>query len=147
MKRANVVVLKDPAEAATGIMTNFCTVKLTLNFKRNLDEVDIYLRESDASHAFDALLEELTDFIVPNLERFPRMGRSFLTHTSRSVETTQAASRLSVEMARAAAGGEVREYLMKHYLLLYAFIEGTVYLLSLRHHQQLSFDLARHWPG
>jgi len=49
-------------------------------------------------------------------------------------------------MARAVADGEVREDLMKHYLLLYAFVEGTVYLLSLRHRQQLSFNLARHWP-
>lgn len=124
-------------------MTELCTVKLTPNFERNLDEVEIHLRERDA---FDALLEELTDFVVPNLERFPGMGRSFLAHPSRSVETTQAAAQLSVEMARAAADGEVREYLMKHYLLLYAFVEGTVYLLSLRHHQQLSFDLAQHWP-
>jgi hypothetical protein len=139
-------VPKESVEGAAGIMTELCAVKLTPNFERNLDEVEAYLRESDASHAFDALLGELTDFVVPNLERFPRMGRSFLAHPSRSVETTQAASRLGVEMARAAAGGEVREYLMKHYLLLYAFVEGTVYLLSLRHHQQLSFDLARHWP-
>ncbi len=127
-------------------MTGLCTVKLTPNFERNLDEVEIHLRESDASHAFDALLDELADVVVPNLERFPRMGRSLLAHPSRSVETSQATSRLRAEMARAATDGEVREYLMKHYLLLYAFVEGTVYLLSLRHHQQLSFDLARHWP-
>ncbi|MFL9582139.1 type II toxin-antitoxin system RelE/ParE family toxin [Stenotrophomonas sp. AB1(2024)] len=127
-------------------MTELCTVKLTPNFERNLDEVEIHLRESDASHAFDALLEDLTDFVVPNLERFPRMGRSFLAHPTRSVEAAQATARLSAELARAAAGAEVREYLMKDYLLLYALIEGTVYLLSLRHHQQLSFDLARHWP-
>lgn len=30
--------------------------------------------------------------------------------------------------------------MMTHYLLLYAQIEGTVYLLPIRHQRQLSFD-------
>jgi hypothetical protein len=25
--------------------------------------------------------------------------------------------------------------------------KSSVYLLSIRHHRQLSFDFARHWPG
>jgi hypothetical protein len=25
-------------------------------------------------------------------------------------------------------------------------LNATVYLLSIRHHRQLSFDFARHWP-
>jgi len=37
-------------------MTGLCTVKLTPNFERNLDEVEIHLRERDASQAFDALI-------------------------------------------------------------------------------------------
>ena len=35
------------------------------------------------------------------------------------------------------------------YLILYAEENksSTVYLLSIRHHRQLSFDFARMWPG
>jgi hypothetical protein len=34
-------------------------------------------------------------------------------------------------------------------LILYSVLEGqaVVYLLSIRHHRQLSFDFARMWPG
>jgi plasmid stabilization system protein ParE len=127
-------------------MTELCTVKLTPNFERNLDEVEIYLRENDASHAIDLLHDELTDFVVPNLERYPRMGRSLIARPTRSVEATQAAVRLGEALEAVAEGAEIREYLMKHYLVLYALVEGTVFLLAIRHHQQLSFDLIKHWP-
>ncbi len=46
-----------------------------------------------------------------------------------------------------AEDSELREYVTTHYLLLYAQIRGVVYLLSIRHHRQLSFDLAGHWPA
>ena len=42
--------------------------------------------------------------------------------------------------------GELREYVMTHYLLLYARIKGSVYLLSIRHQRQLSFDFQALWP-
>jgi hypothetical protein len=43
----------------------------------------------------------------------------------------------------------LREYLHGDYLILYteAEVEAAVYLLSIRHHRQLSFDFARMWPG
>lgn len=40
---------------------------------------------------------------------------------------------------------ELREYVTTHYLLLYARIQGTIYLLSIRHQRQLSFDFESHW--
>jgi hypothetical protein len=43
-----------------------------------------------------------------------------------------------------AKSSELREYVMTHCLVQYAQIKGTVYLLSIRHHRQLSFDLASH---
>jgi hypothetical protein len=36
---------------------------------------------------------------------------------------------------------------MTHYLLLYARIKGAVYLLSIRHQRQLSFDVQALWLG
>jgi hypothetical protein len=122
------------------------TVKLTAKFECNLDEIEAFLQEAESAWAFYALLDELTDTVIPNLGRFSGMGRSFLERPTRSVETTNGIVRLTEQLNAIAEGSEVCEYVMKHYLLLYAQIKGTLYLLSIRHHRQLSFDLASHWP-
>jgi len=121
------------------------TVKLTANFERNLDEIETFLQEAEAPFAYDALLDDLSDTVIPNLERFPGIGSSFLARPTRSVETINGVARLRVQLDAFTEGGELFEYAMTHYLLLYAQIEGTIYLLSIRHHRQLSFDLAGHW--
>jgi len=43
----------------------------------------------------------------------------------------------------------LHEYLHGDYLMLYAAMDAdaTVYLLSIRHHRELSFDFAHLWPG
>ncbi len=122
------------------------TVKLTASFERNLDEIEAFLREAEAPQAFDALLDALSDTVIPNLERFPGMGSSFLERPIRSVETSNAIARLTAQLNAIAEGGELYEYVMTDYLLLYAQIKDTIYLLSIRHHRQLSFDLTGHWP-
>ncbi|WOD18277.1 type II toxin-antitoxin system RelE/ParE family toxin [Paraburkholderia kirstenboschensis] len=127
-------------------MTARHTVKLTANFERNLDEIEAFLRDAEASWYFSALLDELTDTVIPNLERFSAMGRSFLERPTRSVETSNGIARLTEQLNAIAEGSELCEYVMTHYVLLYAQIKGTVYLLSIRHNRQLSFDLASHWP-
>jgi plasmid stabilization system protein ParE len=120
-------------------------VKLTANFERNLDEIETFLQEAEAPFAYDALLDDLSDTVIPNLERFPGIGSSFLARPTRSVETSNGVARLRTQLDTIAQGGELFEYVMTHYLLLYAQIEGTIYLLSIRNHRQLSFDLAGHW--
>ncbi|HDR9081529.1 TPA: type II toxin-antitoxin system RelE/ParE family toxin [Burkholderia vietnamiensis] len=122
------------------------TVKLTASFERNLNEIEVLLREAEAPQAFDALLDELSDTVVPNLERFPGMGRSFLERPTRSVETSNGIAQLTKQLNAIAEGSELREDMMTHYLLQYVRIKGAIYLLSIRHHRQLSFDLASHWP-
>lgn len=126
-------------------MTTRLSVKLTANFERNLEEIEAFLREAGAPHAFDALLDELTDTVVPNLERFPGMGRLFLKRPAGSVEVANRVDRLSRQLSQLAADGELREYVTTHYLVLYARIGATVYLLSIRHHRQLSFDFQSLW--
>ncbi|MXN76804.1 type II toxin-antitoxin system RelE/ParE family toxin [Burkholderia sp. 4701] len=128
-------------------MTALHTVALTAHFEHNLEEVEAFLLEADTPHAFDALLDELTDTVTPNLERFPGMGRLFLERPARSVEASNGIARLAKQLDVIAEGSELREYVTTHYLLLYAQIRGAVYLLSIRHHRQLSFDLASHWPA
>ena len=121
-------------------------VKITANFERNLEDIERFLTEAEAPQAYDALLDDLLGTVIPNLERFPDMGRQFLSRTLRSVETTNALDSLRAKLlALTADPGALREYVLADYLLLYAQIDGILYLLAIRHHRQLSFDFESHW--
>jgi hypothetical protein len=126
-------------------VTTLANVKLTANFELNLSELETFLVKAEAPHAFDALLDELTETVIPNLERFPGLGRLFLERPARSVEVTNGIARLTAQLGSMATDGELREYVMTHHLLLYARIKDTVYLLSIRHQRQLSFDYEALW--
>ncbi|MDM0071058.1 type II toxin-antitoxin system RelE/ParE family toxin [Variovorax sp. J31P207] len=119
-------------------------VELTLSFLERLDAIETFLVEADAGFAFDALLSELRSTVIPNLKRFPRIGRRYLATPPQSAEALAQLAALP-----AGAPHALREYLHGDYLMLYAAAEAdaTVYLLSIRHHRQLSFDFARLWPG
>ena len=123
------------------------TVNLTTNFERNLDEIEAFLTEAEAPQAFDALLEELTDTVIPNLECFPTMGRSFLNRSIRSVETSNGIDTLQGKLAAIGENAELREYVLQHYLMLYARVGSVIHLLSIRHHKQLSFDFQHLWTA
>jgi plasmid stabilization system protein ParE len=118
-------------------------VELTASFLERLDAIEVFLSEADAAFAFDDLLAELRATVIPNLARFPRIGRRYLDNPPQSAEALAQLSRLPQGAANA-----LREYLHGDYLMLYSAVEAnaTVYLLSIRHHRQLSFDFARHWP-
>lgn len=121
-------------------------VKLTASFERNLEEAEAFLLAADAPQAFDALLDELSDTVIPNLERFPRMGRRFFERPIRSVEVSNAIAGLNAKLKAITKDGEIREYVMSNDLLLYACFDTTIYLLAIRHHRQLSFDFQSLWP-
>lgn len=123
-------------------MTNKTTVQITANFERNLDSIEAFLVNADAPRADDALLDELLFTVIPNLERFPDMGRSFINRPVRSVEVTNAIKALQTKLQNR----NLREYLLPDYLILYARYDETLYLLSIKHHRQLSFDFTGHWP-
>ena len=74
------------------------TVELTRNFERNLDDVERFLEENDATSAFDLLLDELTDTVIPNLESFPKMGRPFLDCPALSVEAASRVEKLRTQL-------------------------------------------------
>jgi len=127
-------------------VANKTVVKITANFERNLEGIDLFLTEVAAPQAFDGLLDELLETVIPNLERFPEMGRPFLARQSRSVESTNALATLGRKLASLTSDQEaLREYVLKDYLLLYALIDGAIYLLTTRHQRQLSFDFEGHW--
>jgi len=115
-------------------------VEITANFESNLAEIEAFLDEAEASQAFDALLEELTATVIPNLERFPGMGRSFFERAVRSVEVSNGLDALQGMLGAIGDGAELREYMLSHYVLLYARLDQVIHLLSIRHHRQLQFD-------
>lgn len=119
-------------------------VELTASFLERLDAIEAFLTEADAAFAFDNLLAELRATVFPNLARFPRIGRRYLDNPLQSAEALAQLAALPAGSASA-----LREYLHGDYLMLYTAvdIDTTVYLLSVRHHRQLSFDFARLWPG
>ena len=121
------------------------SVKFTANFERNLEAVEAFLDAAQAPQAFDALLTELADTVIPNLERFPGMGRPFLNRSLRSVEVSNGVEGLRHKLRRIGQGGELREYVLSHYLVLYARFDTTIYFLSIKHHRQLSFDFDSLW--
>lgn len=122
-------------------MAKQIVVTLTAHFERNLESIETFLAEAEAQQAYDALLDELFFTVIPNLERFPDMGRSFMNRPAKSIEVVNAVTALQAKLQN----GELREYLLPDYLVLYARYAETIYLLSIKHHRQLSFDFSAHW--
>jgi hypothetical protein len=119
-------------------------VELTASFLERLDAIEAFLLQANAGFAFDNLLAELRATVIPNLRRFPRIGRRYLAHPPQSAEAL-------TQLAEWPPGAPdtLREYLHGDYLMLYAAMEAnaTVYLLTIRHHRELSFDFSGLWPG
>ncbi len=122
--------------------SKLAAVKLTANFEANLAGIEQFWNESEAPLAYFKLINEVLDTVIPNLERHPRLGRSLLAREIHSVEARTIVERLKTRIGR----GEIRETLTGDYLILYALIGDTVYLLSIKHHRQLSFNFDRFWP-
>lgn len=121
-------------------------VRLTANFERNLADIESFLNEAEIPHAYDAVLDELLGTVIPNLERFPGMGRTFLSRTACSVEANVAIEALRTKLSALTPDPDgLREYVVNNYLILYAQMDGTIYLLTIRHQRQLSFDFEAHW--
>lgn len=111
-------------------MVNRPVGKSTANFERNLEEIERFLIEAEEPQAFDGLLDELLDTVIPNLERFPEIGGPFLRQRIRSVEVTNAVAVLKTKLAALTpAANAIREYLLKHHVMLYAVIGLTILLL------------------
>jgi len=123
-------------------------VELTASFLACLDTIEAFLLEAEAGAAFDDLLAELRATVIPNLRRFSRIGRRYLDNPPQSAEALAQLAALPV-----GAPDVLRNYLHGDYVMLYTVVEAsastnaTVYLLSIRHHRQLSFDFARLWRG
>jgi plasmid stabilization system protein ParE len=113
-------------------------VELTDSFLDRLDAIEAFLTEVEAHFAYDELLDELRGTVIPNLRRFPQLGRSYRDNPPQSTEALAQLAQLPQGSA-----DTLREYLHGDYLILYTLTQSKVFLLSIRHHRQLSYDLAR----
>ena len=123
-------------------MSRRARVELAHNFERNLEDIEQFLAEHDAAAGFQALLDDLLDVVVPNLQRFPDIGADFL---ARRPQSAQAMARIDHLRRRLGPSTTLREYIASDYLVLYAARAAHVWLLAIRHHKQLSYDLKAHW--
>lgn len=127
------------------------SVKITANFENNLEQIARYLSEAEIPNIFDDLLNELEQTVTPNLERFPQMGRLFMERSAGSIEVRNGLERLRNKLKVAGMEEDIRKYLLADYLILYAYTKSatqeTLFLLSVKHHRQLSFNFESlsHW--
>ena len=119
-------------------------VELTASFLERLAAIESFLTEADAASTYDRLLDELRTTVVPNLRRFPRIGRRYLEQPPQSAEALGQLAALP-----AGTADRLREYLHGDYLILYTVATPghLVHLLSIRHHRELSFQFSRLWAG
>lgn len=118
-------------------------VRVTRNFEQNLEDIRRFLTESEAPQAFDGLLDHLFATVIPNLERFPAIGVDFMARQTLSLEGRTLHERLLTRLENAI----LREYIFGDYLVLYAVLTGKIYLLAIKHHRQLTFDLKGFWAS
>jgi hypothetical protein len=118
-------------------------VELTATFLERMAAI-AFLVEANAVFAYDTLLDKLRTTVIPNLRRFPRIGRRHLDQPPQSAEALAQLAALP-----AGAADRLREYLHGDYLILYTVATpGTLlHLLSIRHHRELSFQFNRLWAG
>jgi hypothetical protein len=119
------------------------SVRLTRNFDRNLGAIREFLSAVGADAAFAELVQRLGAEVIPNLQRFPELGADFLARAPMSADGIAMFEQVVKE---AGPGSQVRQLIDGDYLILYLVSGGEVYLLSIKHHRQLSFDLMGHWP-
>lgn len=112
-------------------------VELTANFERSLDAIDAFWQECGAPHAYDDLLAELLQTVIPNLEQHPRFGRDFLARACGSIQARTRVARLRTRLRRIDPAAEIREYLSGGYPMLYALTGTTISLPAIRHHRQI----------
>jgi ParE toxin of type II toxin-antitoxin system, parDE len=115
------------------------TVRFTANFEDNLAQIEVYWDDNRFPAGYDRLLAELADTTIPALEQHPRLGRPFLDRAPQTQQAKKKAQTLRKQLATLAVEGEIREYVMTDYTMLYALIEQGIYLLAIKHHKQLGF--------
>ncbi len=118
-------------------------VRFTPNLEANLTDIERYWTDHQFPVGFDRLMVELVDTVIRNLENHPRYGRRFFDRQAQTLQALQKTQSVATQLANVSEDGELREYVMTDYTVLYALVADSIYLLSIKHHKQLIFDLAQ----
>jgi len=113
----------------------------TQNFSTNLLAIEAFLG-TEGQKPFHRFLDRLFKDLIPQLCRFPKSGRSFLTHTIHSAEVKLLVKKLRTRLN---PDDDLRECIVDDYLVLYLLRDKQMVFLSVNHHRQLSFDLKQFW--
>ena len=113
-------------------------IRFAANARANLESIQTFPGGSDSTVACDMLLAELEDRVLPNLARFPGMGRLFM---ARRLDSVEARMLHEAMLGRLSPGDQLREYVMDDHLLLYRAGVSGIDVLAMRHHRQLAFDI------
>ncbi|WP_407353515.1 type II toxin-antitoxin system RelE/ParE family toxin [Luteimonas sp. R10] len=112
--------------------------RFTQQFESTLQQALDFLLDGDAPEAASQLADIVLEHLPALLREHPRIGRDFMLHRP---ATAQARALHEQVRVRLGAAGEVREYILGDYLVLYAIEGDTVYAISIRHHRQSGFVL------
>lgn len=126
-------------------------VIISTNFEHNLESIRCYFHQQYQLEKFELLLDTLFDKIIPNLQLHPLIGFNFLSQTVNTVEELR---QNDIIKAKLPHNTSVRQYNDKDYLVLYSLTstksntgknnadkDNSIALLSIKHQQQLYFDL------
>jgi hypothetical protein len=117
-------------------------VRITRHFAGNLDTIEVFLLEAAAPGAFSALLDDLFEETIPALERYPDLGTDFFRRRASSREASELETALRMRLGSQTA---LRALIRGNYLILYGRRDNDIYLLTIKHHRQLSFDFPEFW--
>jgi ParE toxin of type II toxin-antitoxin system, parDE len=112
-------------------------VHMTSHCLRQLEGLQGQLTWPSPDSEYSHLLERLGTSVIPNLARFPEIGQPYLAQPPQSIEALELLSKLPL-----GAADRLRLYKHDVYQVIYSVRSEVVYLLSIRHHRQLSFDFA-----
>lgn len=113
-----------------------------------ISSIEAFWRDRETPEAFLKLLDALDETVIVNIERYPMLGRPFLTRAGQSEEVETRMARLQ----RHLGDMDVRD-ICGDYLILYGVQNDhvhphpsiTIFFLAIRHYLQLSLDFMGLW--
>ena len=117
-------------------------IKVTGNFDQNLETIRCYFYQQHQTDKYERLLDTILEKIIPNLQSHPMIGFDFLAQTVNTVEEQRQVSIIKTKLPK---NTSIRQYNNKNYIVLYALAitakSKEISLLSIKHQQQMGFDL------
>ena len=117
-------------------------VRAAASFLANLEELGEFLLRVDAEsapHLYQRLKAQIAE-MLDLLEKLPGIGRPARFFNARSIQGRQRSVR-AAELAQSLGFTQLREYVLKDHLVLYACSDTAVVLLAVRHQRQLEYQL------